>query len=163
MCLRTISGLARRSYPATMAVPPLGRSAVDSILNVVVLPAPFGPKRPRISPGLHSKLTPSQARIVPNLLVRPIALIIWGISLHFSPSIVPLCSSPRQLPAFADSPPIIGHNRVGRCEYKYMWRDLLWGSLAIVCADPELFSGAPHVKHAVSRQEGGGHCQREFY
>src|SRR5688500_9836917 len=44
-----------------VAVPPLGSSSVQSILIVVVLPAPFGPSRPKISPARMSKLTPSTA------------------------------------------------------------------------------------------------------
>src|SRR5512135_3683940 len=43
--------------------------------SVVVLPAPFGPSRPVISPSRASKLTPSTARISPprvlNDLRRP--------------------------------------------------------------------------------------------
>ena len=44
-----------------VAVPPLGSSSVQSILIVVVLPAPFGPSSPKISPALISKLTPLTA------------------------------------------------------------------------------------------------------
>jgi hypothetical protein len=36
---------------------------------VVVLPAPLGPIKPKISPGLMLKLMPSKARICPNCLV----------------------------------------------------------------------------------------------
>src|SRR6188508_1305382 len=44
-----------------VAVPPVGASSVQSILIVVVLPAPFGPSSPKISPALMSKLTPLTA------------------------------------------------------------------------------------------------------
>src|SRR5215207_7407715 len=44
-----------------VAVPPLGSNSVQSILIVVVLPAPFGPSNPKISPARISKLTPSTA------------------------------------------------------------------------------------------------------
>src|SRR5436309_11273942 len=38
----------------------------------VVLPEPLGPTRPRISPGLRSKLSSSSARNPPNRLTRPL-------------------------------------------------------------------------------------------
>ncbi|EUA87719.1 putative membrane protein [Mycobacterium ulcerans str. Harvey] len=38
------------SWPATHAVPLVGLVNVATILTVVVLPAPFGPSRPRIPP-----------------------------------------------------------------------------------------------------------------
>src|SRR6266567_3323737 len=38
----------------------------------VVLPEPFGPTRPRISPGFRSKLSSSSARKPPNRLTRPL-------------------------------------------------------------------------------------------
>src|SRR5688572_17351296 len=44
-----------------VAQPPLGSRRVQSILMVVVLPAPFGPSSPKISPARISKLTPSTA------------------------------------------------------------------------------------------------------
>ena len=39
------------SRPATSAWPLSGRSAVDRMLTVVVLPDPFGPSRPVMLPG----------------------------------------------------------------------------------------------------------------
>src|SRR5260370_39331812 len=50
--------------------PPLGRVMPTSIWIVVVLPAPFGPRRPRILPFSRVKLTPSTARNEPYSLVR---------------------------------------------------------------------------------------------
>ena len=41
------------SKPATEAVPSEGSSRVVSILMVVVLPAPLGPRRPKIAPVGH--------------------------------------------------------------------------------------------------------------
>ena len=52
---RTISGSSTTSKPATSAVPLVGRKIVDRHRKAVVLPAPLGPKRPKISPGRHSK------------------------------------------------------------------------------------------------------------
>src|SRR5947209_15165651 len=45
-------------------------------LNVVLLPEPFGPIRPRISPSATSNETLFTARRAPNLLVRPETLNI---------------------------------------------------------------------------------------
>ena len=50
-----ISGLtacvsSTTSWPSTRALPDVGRSTVERILTSVVLPAPFGPRRPWISP-----------------------------------------------------------------------------------------------------------------
>jgi hypothetical protein len=39
------------SKPATTARPPVARIMPVRILTVVDLPAPFGPRKPRISPG----------------------------------------------------------------------------------------------------------------
>ena len=39
------------SKPATEAFPEVGESNVDRIDMIVVLPAPLGPKRPKISPS----------------------------------------------------------------------------------------------------------------
>ena len=43
---------------------------------VVVLPAPFGPSRPYVSPGAISKPTPSTASRSPNRFTRPVQLSI---------------------------------------------------------------------------------------
>ena len=43
-------GCASTSMPPTMALPLVGITRVVSIPTVVVLPAPFGPSRPKISP-----------------------------------------------------------------------------------------------------------------
>src|SRR5260370_28241106 len=45
------------SNPATRALPDVGGKSVVSILMVVLLPAPFGPSRPKTSPCSTSKLT----------------------------------------------------------------------------------------------------------
>src|SRR5688572_18490625 len=53
--------------PSTSIVPLVGSSSVDSIFMVVVLPAPFGPSRPKISPLSTRRSIPSTAR---NLVRR---------------------------------------------------------------------------------------------
>src|SRR5687768_15794265 len=59
------------SIPATTARPLVGASSPVSILMVVVLPAPFGPRNPKISPAFTAKLTAFTAVKSPKLLVRP--------------------------------------------------------------------------------------------
>ena len=51
---RTSRGCEATSKPATRALPSVGRSRVESMRTVVVLPAPFGPSRPKIVPGRTS-------------------------------------------------------------------------------------------------------------
>ena len=58
MRLRTSRASLTTSWPSTRALPEVGISSVISILIVVVLPAPFGPSRPKSSPFSISKLTP---------------------------------------------------------------------------------------------------------
>ena len=54
MRARTWSMVSRDSrMPATVASPLLGASNPASMRRVVVLPAPLGPRSPKISPGLH--------------------------------------------------------------------------------------------------------------
>jgi hypothetical protein len=61
-------------YPERMqgdrAAPDVGNSTVDKIFTSVVLPALFGPKSPRTSPGLTVKLTLSSATTCPGLPSR---------------------------------------------------------------------------------------------
>ncbi len=74
LCRRT------RSNPATLAVPALGRMSVQSIRTVVVLPAPFGPRNPNISPELTVKEMPSTAVNALNRRESPltsIAGVMW--------------------------------------------------------------------------------------
>ena len=64
---RTASGCVATSKPATHR-PAAGRSrrTVLKIRSVVVLPAPFGPSRPKIAPGWQSKLTSTTAGTQPR-------------------------------------------------------------------------------------------------
>ena len=50
MDLRTWFGSLQISKPLTVAEPDVGFRIVQSMLMVVVLPAPFGPRSPKISP-----------------------------------------------------------------------------------------------------------------
>ena len=47
-------------------LPASGFISVYNMRSVVVLPAPFGPRRPVISPSRAVKLTPSTALTLPN-------------------------------------------------------------------------------------------------
>src|SRR5579859_3418532 len=49
------------SWPKTSAAPESGGRRVTRMRIVVVLPAPLGPSRPKISPEVMSKLTPPTA------------------------------------------------------------------------------------------------------
>ena len=48
--------------PATKALPEVGMTRVVNIPAVVVLPAPFGPSRPKISPFPIARFSSSTAR-----------------------------------------------------------------------------------------------------
>src|SRR5690606_17087571 len=52
-------------------VPAVGCMAPQSRFTIVVLPEPFGPTRPTISPSVTSKETLSRARTPPKSLVTP--------------------------------------------------------------------------------------------
>ena len=56
------AGCATTSTPATRAVPDVGMTRVVSIPAVVVLPAPFGPSSPKISPRCTVRSSASTAR-----------------------------------------------------------------------------------------------------
>src|SRR5215468_2027874 len=62
----TASGSWTTSIPATEAVPEVGLRSPQRIRMVVVLPEPFGPRIPKISPCRMSKETSSTAVILPK-------------------------------------------------------------------------------------------------
>src|SRR5579875_943808 len=68
MLLLTAAGFLIRSYPHNVALPEVGRRIVVSILIVVLFPAPFGPRNPKISPSKTVKETPSTALVFPSKL-----------------------------------------------------------------------------------------------
>src|SRR5262245_27696487 len=66
------------SYPPTVAVPAVGGSSVVSMCTVVDLPAPFGPRKPKISPGSTYRSIPSTARgPFLNSRTRPCASMLF--------------------------------------------------------------------------------------
>src|SRR5262249_18365010 len=71
MLRRTESRSVFASWPATRAVPDVAFARVQRILMVVVLPAPFGPRKPKGSPRATSKSVPRTAGTSPYCLVSP--------------------------------------------------------------------------------------------
>src|SRR5690349_2797812 len=72
MCSLTRSGCRATSAPATDAVPPFGVMSPHSMRMVVVLPEPFGPRMPKISPRRIVNDTSSTATTLPNVLRSPL-------------------------------------------------------------------------------------------
>ncbi len=66
--LRTSFWSVAGSRPSSSSDPVVGRSKVVSILMVVVLPAPFGPRKAKISPAHTSNVTSLTAVTFPNAL-----------------------------------------------------------------------------------------------
>ena len=74
--LRTSFGCLWTSKPQTWAFPEVVGNRVVSMLIVVLFPAPLGPRNPKISPSLTSKLTLSTAFTCPKVFTRPSTLTI---------------------------------------------------------------------------------------
>src|SRR5262249_39666727 len=72
----TACGSRATSWPATQAWPPVGSMRPQSIRSVVVLPAPSGPTRPKISPRATSTVRRSTAVRSQNLRVSSCVLMI---------------------------------------------------------------------------------------
>src|SRR6266436_9365181 len=70
MLLLTSSGCVATSKPATVARPDVGGSRPHRIRMVVGLPAPLGPRNPKISPCLTSREILFTATKSPKRLVR---------------------------------------------------------------------------------------------
>ncbi len=62
---RIPSGSRLTSSPAIDAVPDVGLSSVQSTEMVVDLPAPLGPRKPKISPRFTRRLMPRTASTAP--------------------------------------------------------------------------------------------------
>src|SRR5215831_4409203 len=79
------SGSRARSWPLTSIRPDVGLSRPAIIRSVVVLPAPLGPRKPWISPGCTSRLTPLTAVNGPYVLTRSWRAIDMTVSAPFLP------------------------------------------------------------------------------
>src|SRR5690348_8740041 len=77
-CATRYAGSPPISAPRKRTEPAVGLNAPAIRLNVVLLPEPFGPIRPRISPSATSKETLLTARKPSKLLVRPSTSSIGG-------------------------------------------------------------------------------------
>src|SRR5690606_12166600 len=86
---RTSPAAVATLSPATRTRPAVGTESVARILTVVDLPAPFGPRSPKISPVSTVKDTPLTASTGPGYVLRRTSTTLTGI---FPPSI----RSPRQ-------------------------------------------------------------------
>ena len=60
------------SWPTKRTLPELAGTTPEIRLNIVLLPAPFGPSRPRISPARTCRLTPPTATSPPKRLVASV-------------------------------------------------------------------------------------------
>src|SRR4051794_17055675 len=78
MWRRTSSRSRTTSWPATCALPDVGLASVQSMLIVVVLPAPLGPRKPNTSPGPTANETPRTASISPNDFFSALTSIMRG-------------------------------------------------------------------------------------
>src|SRR5262245_26579262 len=76
MSLRTASPLRVTLQPASFAVPDVGTRSDARILMSVVLPAPFGPMRPNMSPASIDSDTSSSAHVEPYILQSRSTLIM---------------------------------------------------------------------------------------
>src|SRR4030042_2361366 len=72
--------------PSSRISPSVGARRPASILIVVVLPAPLGPRYPRISPGRTMKLTSLTTGNIENFLVIPLSSSIYRSCHPFSPA-----------------------------------------------------------------------------
>src|SRR5262252_7551277 len=78
----TCAGRPPMSAPSRRIEPEEGRRLPAIRLKVVLLPDPFGPIRPRISPARTSKDTWLTAKKPPNRFDRPSTASIGGLHHH---------------------------------------------------------------------------------
>src|SRR6516164_7282504 len=71
ICRFTSIGRAAKSSPSSSILPAVGASSPVSILMVVDLPAPFGPRKPKNCPASTRRLIASTALNEPNVRVSP--------------------------------------------------------------------------------------------
>src|SRR5437868_6259166 len=70
-CTSRLDARPVTSRPSKRTLPCSGAYSPEMTLMQVVLPDPFGPTSPRISPACKLKLTPSSARNAPKRFTRP--------------------------------------------------------------------------------------------
>ena len=114
----TSSAALTRSYPQTVAVPALGLSSVPKIRSSVLLPLPFAPSNPTVSPRRSCSVTPRSTHRVPNRLATPTASLLWpsprmGGASSQPPGIIP-CESGTRTPPKKHSRSAHIHSRSSR-------------------------------------------------
>ncbi len=70
------------SKPATVAFPEVGSSSPQRIRMVVDLPAPFGPRKPKISPRLDLERYVIHGNKIPERLYKPVHHYGSSVRLH---------------------------------------------------------------------------------
>ena len=80
MLRRTAARSRTTSKPATVAPPAVGLASVQRILIVVDLPAPFGPRKPNVSPACTVRSRPRTASTSPYRLTSPWASMTVAVS-----------------------------------------------------------------------------------
>ena len=82
--LRTCVASLTMSKPLTLAVPDVGFRMVQSMLMVVVLPAPLGPSNPKTSPDSTFMLSLSTAvSPLKHLVSCVVSITLGNFSFHF--------------------------------------------------------------------------------
>src|SRR6266581_4153539 len=81
ICRFTSTGLFARSTPRISMRPAVGAKRPVSILIVVDLPAPLGPRNPKNCPGATRKLTSSTATSSPKRRVKPWVEMVGAASM----------------------------------------------------------------------------------
>src|SRR5260370_249782 len=76
---RAFSKSRRTSKPQIVTLPAVGLMRPTSIRMVVVFPAPFGPRKPKTSPGLSENETPSTMVRLPMTFVKLLATRTGGM------------------------------------------------------------------------------------
>src|SRR5688572_16950848 len=96
-------GSSTMSWPPTVTLPAVGGMKPVIIRIVVDLPAPLGPRNPRISPRSTEKVTPATARFVPKCFSKFSTLIMRLLQLLPAeqacdiPFLHPLCKEGKRL------------------------------------------------------------------
>src|ERR671919_316951 len=147
----------RTSMPSISARPASGSSSVVRMRTAVVLPAPLGPRTPRICPRSTSKSTPHRASVSPNRLASPSATTAGTRSqptrrgaavLPKSPSVrrdslTPFAATPSGGPMAAplSSPPVVTLDEVARGEFLVrVYQHLLAAVVAFVAFEALLIN-----------------------
>src|SRR6266851_3581973 len=116
---RNRAGWCVTSLPKSSTVPSVGGNSPEMTLNNVVLPAPFGPRMARRSPGFTARVTSATARRPPNRRPTPLRWRIGAAdSIGRGAALIPLVSSVGD----------VSGAEVHRCLVSNPWRRRLLGA-----------------------------------